>query len=79
MNAVVRSIDLSCKILAPIAVGGIMSVSNLKISAVFIAVWNVVSLFIEYGLLRKVYNLVPRLAIKRTAGWLKLCLNSYSV
>ncbi|CAD5123416.1 DgyrCDS11765 [Dimorphilus gyrociliatus] len=66
LNAVVRSIDLSCKILAPIAVGGIMSAFGLQVSAIFIAAWNIVSLFLEYALLKKVYNLVPRLAIKGT-------------
>jgi len=63
LNAVTRAIDLSCKILAPTVAGLIMSYSHV-IAAIFIAVWNVVSVICEYALLRRVYKLVPKLAIK---------------
>lgn len=63
LNAVTRAIDLSCKILAPTVAGLIMSYSHI-IAAIFIAVWNVISVVCEYALLRRVYKLVPKLAVK---------------
>lgn len=68
LNAVTRAIDLSCKILAPTVAGLVMTYASLIIAAVMIAVWNVLSVFVEYALLRKVYNMVPRLAIKLKTG-----------
>lgn len=64
LNATSRSIDLSCKLLAPTATGLIMAATSLKFSAMVIAGWNIVSVFVEYGLLSKVYRMVPRLAVK---------------
>eukprot|EP00794_Sanderia_malayensis_P003608 gene3608-4118_t len=64
LNARMRRIDLSCAILAPIAVGLIMTlVSNLA-GIIFICAWNVLSFFAEYNLLLRVYRAVPRLAVK---------------
>ena len=66
LNAVIRSIDLSCKILAPAVCGFIMHYSSMFISALVIVGWNIVSVFLEYGLLAKVYRMVPELAVKIT-------------
>ena len=41
-----------------------MVATSLKVSAMMIAGWNIVSMFLEYGLLSKVYKMVPRLATK---------------
>ena len=49
--------------MAPTVAGIIMSYSHI-IAAIFIAVWNLVSVFCEYALLRRVYKLVPELAVK---------------
>ena len=66
LNALTRSLDLTCKVLSPTVAGFIMTYASLFISAVFIAIWNIVSVFIEYGLLLHVYRLVPRLAVKQS-------------
>ncbi|XP_013389675.1 solute carrier family 40 member 1 [Lingula anatina] len=74
LNATVRRIDLTTAILAPAAVGQIMTYSETGtlpahvVGAIFIACWNVVSMFLEYGLLYSVYRKVPELAVKRVKG-----------
>jgi iron-regulated transporter 1 len=65
MTAFLRRIDLTTNILAPIGVGQIFTYGSLFIGAVFIAAWNVISFFIEYYLLWKVYHSVPALASKK--------------
>ncbi len=50
--------------LAPTCVGLLMELASLLVGSLFIAGWNVVSVFFEYGLLLRVYKLVPRLAYK---------------
>ena len=56
-----KSIDLITNIVAPIATGQIMTYASEDIGAIFIGGWNVVSLFVEYYLLWKVYSVVPAL------------------
>ncbi|ELT96968.1 hypothetical protein CAPTEDRAFT_165404 [Capitella teleta] len=65
LNAVTRAIDLSAKILAPTCVGLIMSYGSHLMSAIVIAAWNFVSVFVEYGMLKVVYSQVPELAHKK--------------
>lgn len=64
LNAVTRSIDLMSQMLAPTAVGMVMTYASLLTGALTIAGWNLFSIFIEYSLLVRVYRLVPRLAHK---------------
>ena len=64
MNSVIRAIDLLAKILAPIATGFIMWGAGHVIGAAFIAGWNLMSLFAEFAILRKVYKDNPALKIK---------------
>ena len=64
MNAVVRRIDLTVNILAPILVGQIMTFASMTVAGIFIAAWNLGSLILEYYLLLRVYRKVPRLAMK---------------
>ncbi|KAL5007813.1 hypothetical protein ScPMuIL_016619 [Solemya velum] len=65
MTATLRRIDLTSMILAPIATGQIMTYASTGIGALFIAGWNVVSVFIEYYLIWKVYQTVPALKMKQ--------------
>jgi len=65
MTSALRRIDQSTLILAPIATGQIMTYGGLKNGAIFIAAWNVGSVFIEYYLIWKVYNTVPALRAKK--------------
>ncbi|XP_067648892.1 ferroportin-like [Haliotis asinina] len=65
MTATLRRIDLATQILAPIATGQIMYFTEMRIGAVFIGGWNVVTVFPEYYLMWKVYNTVPSLCKKK--------------
>ncbi|XP_069589946.1 ferroportin [Ranitomeya imitator] len=64
MNATVRRIDQLTNILAPLAVGQIMTFGSPVIGCGFIAGWNLISMCVEYFLLWKVYQKTPALAIK---------------
>ncbi|MED6170870.1 Solute carrier 40 member 2 [Stylosanthes scabra] len=61
MNSVTRRIDLTCKLLAPVVTGFIISFVSLKASAITLAVWNIVSVWVEYWLFSSVYNGIPAL------------------
>lgn len=64
MNATVRRIDQLTNILAPMAVGQIMTFGSTVIGCGFISGWNLVSMCVEYFLLWKVYQKTPALAVK---------------
>ncbi|ELK04780.1 Solute carrier family 40 member 1 [Pteropus alecto] len=64
MNATIRRIDQLTNILAPMAVGQIMTFGSAVIGCGFISGWNLVSMCIEYFLLWKVYQKTPALAVK---------------
>ncbi|XP_073503939.1 ferroportin [Phyllobates terribilis] len=64
MNATVRRIDQLTNILAPLAVGQIMTFGSPVIGCGFIAGWNLMSMCVEYFLLWKVYQKTPALANK---------------
>jgi iron-regulated transporter 1 len=66
INAMMRRIDQVCLLLAPILSGVFMSALDTTWAAGMIAVWNTVSFFFEYSLLRAVYTRVPELAHKVT-------------
>ncbi|XP_027337261.1 solute carrier family 40 member 2-like [Abrus precatorius] len=61
MNSVTRRIDLSCKLFAPVITGFIISFVSLKASAITLALWNTVSVWVEYWLFTSVYNGIPTL------------------
>ncbi|PIN19700.1 Iron transporter [Handroanthus impetiginosus] len=62
MNSTIRRIDLTCKLFAPVVSGFIISFISLTASAVTLALWNVVSVCLQYWLLMSVYNGIPALA-----------------
>ncbi|KAL6841684.1 hypothetical protein ACP4OV_028513 [Aristida adscensionis] len=62
INAVVRRIDLSCKLLAPVFSGLVISFASAQASAAALALWNVASVGVEYWLFVSVYHGVPALA-----------------
>lgn len=64
MNATIRRIDQLTNILAPMAVGQIMTFGSPVIGCGFISAWNLVSMCVEYFLLWKVYQRTPALAVK---------------
>ncbi|XP_072468750.1 ferroportin isoform X2 [Notamacropus eugenii] len=64
MNATIRRIDQLTNILAPMAVGQIMTFGSPVIGCGFISGWNLVSMCVEYFLLWKVFQKTPALALK---------------
>ncbi len=56
-NARLRAIDLITNVCAPILTGVVMAFTSRWVSAVVIAVWNIVSLGCELFLYTKVYRL----------------------
>ena len=62
INSVVRRIDLSCKLLAPVFSGLVFSFVSAQASAAALALWNVASVGLEYWLFVSVYSGVPALA-----------------
>ncbi|CAM0910301.1 unnamed protein product [Alopecurus aequalis] len=60
-NSVIRRIDLSCKLLAPVLSGFVISFVSTQASAVALALWNVASVGLEYWLFVSVYKGVPAL------------------
>ena len=79
LNAITRTIDQSCKGVAPVVTGLIMTVTSLTTAAICIAVWNLVSVFVEYGILAQVYHLVPQLAVKEMDSDTGTVCNSIAV
>ncbi|CAH9146854.1 unnamed protein product [Cuscuta epithymum] len=59
MNSIIRRIDLICKLFAPVISGSIISFISLTASAMVLALWNLVSVCLEYCLLTSVYNGIP--------------------
>ncbi|CAN6221066.1 unnamed protein product [Urochloa humidicola] len=62
INSVIRRIDLSCKLLAPVFSGLVFSFVSAQASAAALALWNIASVGFEYWLFVSVYNGVPALA-----------------
>ncbi|KAG2380614.1 Solute carrier family 40 member 1 Ferroportin-1 Iron-regulated transporter [Vigna angularis] len=74
MNSLTRRIDLCCKLLAPVITGFIISFVSLKASAITLALWNTVSVWVEYWLFTSVYEGIPALgqsSQKRMARYLQ--------
>jgi iron-regulated transporter 1 len=63
VNAVMRRIDLACKLGAPVVVAAVQAWSNLVAVAV-LGVGAIVSAAVEYGAALKVYEAVPALAVR---------------
>ncbi|KAJ9185438.1 hypothetical protein P3X46_005076 [Hevea brasiliensis] len=61
MNSIIRRIDLTCKLLAPVVSGFIISFVSVKASAMTLAVWNTLAVWMEYWLFISVYKGIPAL------------------
>ncbi|XP_056300686.1 solute carrier family 40 member 1 [Pseudoliparis swirei] len=64
MNATMRRIDQVTNILAPLAVGQVMTLASNVVGCGFILGWNVVSLIVEFFFLSRVFRIVPALSAK---------------
>ncbi|KAL5740283.1 hypothetical protein ACOSQ2_029463 [Xanthoceras sorbifolium] len=61
MNSIIRRIDLTCKLLAPVITGFIISFVSLKASAMTLALWTTITVWVEYWLFMSVYKGIPAL------------------
>ncbi|GAN07427.1 solute carrier family 40 iron-regulated transporter [Mucor ambiguus] len=66
MLTVMKRIDLFCKTMAPVMMGSLMAFGP-SVGAIIIAVWNIISVIIEYQLVFQTYKAFPRLASKNKA------------
>lgn len=76
MNSIIRRIDLTCKLCAPVVTGFIISFVSLKASALSLALWNTMSVWVEYWLFISVYNGIPALQESSLRRALKAPLKS---
>lgn len=67
MNSVFRTIDLLCLLVAPALAGVVFDFLGNSWAAIFIGIWNIVSVMIEYGLLVSIYKQFPSLGHKNTS------------
>ena len=65
MNSVFRTIDLLCLLVAPSLAGVIFDFLSYSWAAIFIALWNILSLAVEYYLLFAIYKEFPALSQKK--------------
>ena len=56
MNSILRTIELSTHMLAPILVGQLFTFLGYGWTGIFIAVWNLISVCVEYTLLELIYR-----------------------
>ncbi|XP_075265744.1 solute carrier family 40 member 1-like, partial [Convolutriloba macropyga] len=68
VNATMRRIDMVTNIVAPIFIGFLMDGPGHKFTAMFIAVWNVVSAVFEYSILVHIYTMEPALSKKSNSS-----------
>ena len=65
-----RRIDLFCKLVSPATIGFVLEYGGINGSSlpfyatVYVAIWNILSFFVEYVLIWCVYKLLPTLAVK---------------
>ncbi|RLN53396.1 hypothetical protein BBJ29_004269 [Phytophthora kernoviae] len=70
LNTTMRRIDLSCKILGPMAFGlivdfaGTDATTRAMVGAAVVGLWNLISTPLEYYMTRDIYRLVPELAVR---------------
>ena len=67
MNSILRTIELTTYMIAPAVAGQLFTFLGFGWTGVFISVWNLVSVCLEYFLLAKIYETYPDLATKRNA------------
>ena len=65
MNAVFTTIDLTALVLSPMFSGFLFHLANQEVVALVIGIWNTISIFMEYYLLKSICNAHPELAMKK--------------
>ncbi|KAF0901856.1 hypothetical protein E2562_006478 [Oryza meyeriana var. granulata] len=62
INSVIRRIDLSCKLLAPVLSGFVISFASMQASAAALSAWNLAAVWLQYWLFVSVYTGFPALS-----------------
>ena len=80
-----RTIDLTSMTLAPLTAGLVFDLGSTSAAAIFLAVWNIVSVIFEYLLLKSIYDEYPQLSHKKSledqsekVEEIKNCCNPFS-
>ena len=61
-----RTIDLTAMTLGPLTAGLVFDLGSTSAAAIFLAVWNIVSVIFECILLKSIYDEYPQLSHKKT-------------
>ncbi|KAJ0743268.1 putative ferroportin-1, MFS transporter superfamily [Helianthus annuus] len=77
LNSTIRRIDLISNLFAPVVTGFIISFVSMVASAVSLAIWNILSAFLQYWLLNSVYKGIPALSESNRKRGLKLTTPSH--
>ncbi|KAI7750721.1 hypothetical protein M8C21_013023 [Ambrosia artemisiifolia] len=72
LNSMIRRIDLISTLFAPVVTGFIISFVSMIASAVGLAIWNILSVFLQYWFLNSVYKGIPALQERSRKRGLKL-------
>ena len=64
VNAIFRTIDLATLSLAPLSFGLVFDFISNSAAAYFIAAWNMISVILEYWILKSIFKEFPMLAHK---------------
>lgn len=64
VNAWVRRIDQFAMLAGPVVASLVIDYANPWVGGVAIAVWNILSVFVEYYFMKKIYNFFPSLSVK---------------
>ncbi|KAK1412444.1 hypothetical protein QVD17_33704 [Tagetes erecta] len=72
LNSTIRRIDLISNLFAPVVTGFIISFASMIASAVSLAIWNILSVFLQYWLLNSVYKGIPALSESNRKRALKI-------
>ncbi|KAI7727949.1 hypothetical protein M8C21_028296 [Ambrosia artemisiifolia] len=77
LNSNIRRIDLISNLFAPVVTGFIISFVSMVASAVSLAIWNILSAFLQYWLLNSVYKGIPALSESNRKRGLKLSMPNH--
>jgi MFS family permease len=64
---ILRGIGIGCRISAPLCVGVLLSLCTAQVAAAGIAAWSVLTIWIEWAILRILYFNFPRLSVPRSS------------
>ncbi|KAK7794630.1 hypothetical protein R5R35_004426 [Gryllus longicercus] len=78
-NSILRTIDLTAQVLAPLTVSLVISHGSSLYTAGMIGIWNLLSMIVEYYIFYKIYTKIPKLREqKRKMQHIDSCSEKYA-